>query len=188
MRRVKIALPDRLEDGFVALRPMRVADAEPYSAAFREDPDLGRLLGVEADPDEASVRERIDRQAQGAAERSFVQLAIADPTTNAFWGELLVHSWHAQHRRAEVGFWVVPGERRRGIGSRAVGLALTWLFGELDLLRVEMTTTPENLGVPALARRLGFTQEGFLRARNVERGQRVDLVWFGLLREEWARS
>jgi RimJ/RimL family protein N-acetyltransferase len=51
-----------------------------------------------------------------------------------------------------------------------------------------MTTTPENPAVPALAQRLGFTQEGVLRSRNVERGQRVDLVWFGLLREEWQAS
>ena len=40
--------------------------------------------------------------------------------------------------------------------------------------------------MPALAARLGFTHEGVLRARNVERGRRVDVVWFGLLREEWA--
>jgi len=48
-----------------------------------------------------------------------------------------------------------------------------------------MTTTPDNAAVFALARRLGFTQEGVLRKRNVERGQRVDVVWFGVLREEW---
>jgi RimJ/RimL family protein N-acetyltransferase len=51
-----------------------------------------------------------------------------------------------------------------------------------------MTTIPENQIVPALARRLGFRQEGILRRRNVERGRRVDIVWFGLLREEWQGS
>ena len=49
-----------------------------------------------------------------------------------------------------------------------------------------MTTTPDNQAVFALARRLGFVQEGVLRRRNVERGVRVDVVWFGVLREEWA--
>jgi RimJ/RimL family protein N-acetyltransferase len=63
---------------------------------------------------------------------------------------------------------------------------VSWVLRDLDLLRVEMTTTPENAAVPALARRLGFKQEGILRARNIERGQRVDIVWFGLLREDWA--
>lgn len=188
MSQVKILLPERLEDGHVALRPMRGEDAGPYAAAFRQDPGLGRLLGVETDPDEASVRDRIEAQAKPAEDSKFVQLAISDVATDAFWGEVLVHSLHEQHRRGEVGFWVVPGQRRRGVGSRAVALTLSWLFGELDLLRVEMTTTPDNQIVSALARRLGFKQEGVLRSRNIERGKRVDLVWFGLLREEWVQT
>jgi RimJ/RimL family protein N-acetyltransferase len=32
---------------------------------------------------------------------------------------------------------------------------------------------------------MGFAQEGALRERNVERGRHVDVVWFGVLREEW---
>jgi RimJ/RimL family protein N-acetyltransferase len=185
MARVKISLPERLEDGNVALRPLRPQDAAPYAAAFRDDPGLGRLLGVETDPDEAAIRERIDSQARSSEDTRFFQMAIVDPVTDAFWGEVLVHSLHDQHRRGEIGFWVAPSERRRGVAARAVGLMITWLFTELGLLRIEMTTTPENRVVPALAARLGFTQEGLLRARNVERGQRVDLLYFGLLREEW---
>jgi RimJ/RimL family protein N-acetyltransferase len=48
-----------------------------------------------------------------------------------------------------------------------------------------MTTTPDNAGALVLARRLGFEQEGILRQRAIERGRAVDLVWFGLLRDEW---
>lgn len=185
---VNISVPQRLEDGYVALRPMRAEDAGPYVAAFCEDEALGRLLGVEPDPDEASVRQRIEAQLERAEERKSVRLAIADGAKDAFWGEVIVHSLQEQHRRGEIGFWVVPAQRRRGVASHAIALTLSWLFGELDLLRVEMTTTPENRVVPALARRLGFKQEGVLRSRNIERGRRVDIVWFGLLREEWARS
>jgi RimJ/RimL family protein N-acetyltransferase len=185
MAAMKINLPGRLSSDRVSLRPMVPGDAAPYAAAFREDPDLGRLLGVEQDPDEQTVRERIEAQAQPAEDRAFLQFAIADPVTDAFWGEVIVHSLHRHHRRGEVGFWVIPGQRLQGVGSGAVALTLSWLFDELELLRVEMTTTPENPAVPALARRFGFTQEGVLRARNVERGRRVDLLWFGLLREEW---
>lgn len=185
---MQISVPERLDDGHVALRPMRPEDAGPYAASFREDPALGRLLGIEVDPDEESVRERIEAQPPSGRERRVVQLAIADAATDAFWGEVLVHSLDLRHRRGEVGFWVVAGQRGHGVGSRAVALTVSWLFDELDLLRVEMTTTTDNKVVPALARRLGFTQEGVLRSRNVERGQRVDLVWFGLLREEWPPS
>jgi RimJ/RimL family protein N-acetyltransferase len=67
-------------------------------------------------------------------------------------------------------------------------LVVSWAFERLDLLRVELTTTPDNVVVPKLARRLGFTHEGTLRKRAVERGQRVDILWFGVLREEWVGS
>jgi RimJ/RimL family protein N-acetyltransferase len=182
---MRIELPQRLTDGQVVLRPMRVEDAGPYANGFALDPDLGRMLGSETDPDETSVRDRIEGQARSAGDGKFVQLAIADPASDTFWGAVLLHSFDWHSRRCEVGFWVIPGQRHRGIASRAVSLAVSWVLESLDLLRVEMTTIPENLAVPALARRLGFTQEGILRSRNIERGRRVDIIWFGLLREEW---
>ena len=98
---------------------------------------------------------------------------------------VLLHSYEEQHRRCEVAFWLIPGARRRGVGSQAVRLLVSWAMRELDLLRVELTTTSDNTPVDALARSLGFTREGVLRKRNIERGERVDVVWFGLLREEW---
>jgi RimJ/RimL family protein N-acetyltransferase len=158
------------------LRRLRASDAAAYAAAFRDDADLGRLLGVDEDPDEKSVRKRLARTHE---------LAIAEPGSDAFWGTVLLHSFDEHHGRCEVGFWLVPGARRRGVGSAAVSLIVSWAMRELGLLRVEMTTTPDNAAVDALATRLGFTREGVLRKRNVERGQRVDVVWYGVLREEW---
>jgi [ribosomal protein S5]-alanine N-acetyltransferase len=172
----------------VLLRPLEAADASPYAAAFRDDPDLGRLLGIAQDPDERSIRERVDGQSQRAEDGKGVELAVVAPATSAFCGSVILHSFDWPNRHCEVGFWVIPEVRNRGVGSRAVSLAVTWALETLDLLRVEMTTTPENLAAPALAERLGFVREGVLRARNVERGQRVDIIWFGVLREEWPKS
>jgi RimJ/RimL family protein N-acetyltransferase len=39
-----------------------------------------------------------------------------------------------------------------------------------------------------VAAALGFAREGMMRARNLERGERVDVVMFGLLREQWLAS
>ena len=183
---MRIELPERLGDEHVVLRPLRAEDVAPYAAAFRADPALGRLLGMEQDPDEAGVRNSVERSPQRAADGSVATLAVADPQTGGFWGAVIMHSFEWHHRRCEVGFWLIPEVRARGVGSRAVAMAVSWAFETLDLLRVEMTTTPENEAVGPLARRLGFAHEGVLRRRNVERDQRVDVEWFGLLREEWA--
>ena len=79
-------------------------------------------------------------------------------------------------------------ERTAQACRRALALTLDWMFDGLDLDRVEMTTTPDNEAVFALAARLGFACEGTLRARNLERGVRVDVVMFGLLRGEWRQN
>ena len=36
-----------LREGDVTVRPLAERDAAAYAAAFRDDPDLGRLLGME---------------------------------------------------------------------------------------------------------------------------------------------
>jgi hypothetical protein len=65
---MQIELPERLTDGQVVVRPMRVEDAGPYANGFALDPDLGRMLGSETDPDETSVRDRIEGQARSAGD------------------------------------------------------------------------------------------------------------------------
>ena len=173
-----IELPASLKGDGVALRRLRTGDAAAYAAAFRDDPELGRLVGTESDPDEARCASAI------VADRRF-ELAIVDED-DAFAGMVLLHSLDERHRHCEVGFWLVPRDaRQRAWRPARCELVVSWAFEELDLLRVEMTTTPDNAAVFALAERLGFTHEGVLRKRNVERGQRVDVVWFGVLREEW---
>jgi ribosomal-protein-alanine N-acetyltransferase len=171
-----VELPDRLDGDGVVLRRLRADDAPAYAAAFRDDPDLGRLLGVDEAPDEPAVRGRVGRAGE---------LAIADPESDAFLGWLNVHSFNERNRRCELGFWLVPSARGRGVGTAAVSLIVSWAFKELDVLRVEISTTPDNTAVDALAAKLGFTREGVLRKRNIELGQRVDVVYYGVLREEW---
>lgn len=183
---MEIELPETLRGDGVLLRRLRPEDAPAYVAAFGADPDLGRLLGMEQDLEADAIRERAERMPELAAGGKLVELAVSEEGGETFLGSMMLHSFDAHHRRCEVGFWLAPAARGRGLGSRAVALAVSWALHDLDLLRVEMTTTPDNAAVFALARRLGFTQEGVLRKRNVERGARVDVVWFGVLREEWA--
>jgi hypothetical protein len=89
--------------------------------------------------------------------------------------------------------WVEPPELRQwefaiadtepDDGSAAFQLVLDWAFDEPALERIEITALPQNVSIPHLAE-LGFTYEGTMRKRNVERGRRVDLLLWSLLREE----
>ena len=172
----------------MVLRDVGRRDVAAYVAAFADDSDLGRLLGMDDDPTPRWVRGGIARAAEARAAGRFLEVAVAGAHDDAFLGSLLVHSLHARHRRAELGFWLIPAARGRGVARRALELLIDWAWDALGVDRLEMTTTPDNQGVAAVAAALGFAREGTMRARNLERGERVDVVMFGLLREEWLAS
>jgi ribosomal-protein-alanine N-acetyltransferase len=181
----RIAVPETLTCATVRLRPLAEQDASAYAAAFREDPDLGRLLGLQADPDEGWARAHARRCSDAAESGELVELAILDTDTDEFLGVVMLLRIDWQSRRCELGYWLTPRSRRKGAANAAVAVALDWAFAGLDLLRVEIATTVENLRSQELARRHGFTEEALQRARDVERGRRVDVIQFGLLREEY---
>ena len=176
-------VPEDLEREGIALRRLRARDAGPFAAAFREDAQLGIVIGAEDDPTENGVRRFIARQPGLRARGEFLGLAVTDATKRPFLGHVMLHTVAWRHRRAEVGYWLVPAARGRGVGRTAVSLLVEWAFETLELERIEITTTPDNTAARALAEALGFTQEGVMIARNLERGKRVDVVLLARLRK-----
>jgi RimJ/RimL family protein N-acetyltransferase len=175
-------LPRAASDGVVRLRPLRPADAAAYVGAFADDAHLARRRGLARAPDEAAFL------ADLTPGDDFAELAICEAGGDALLGSVILHSLDWRHRRGELGYWLVPAGRGRGLATRALRLALAWMFEELGLERAEIATTPDNEPSLAVARRLGFVEEGLLRGRDVEDGQRVDVVVYGLLRADWRRS
>jgi RimJ/RimL family protein N-acetyltransferase len=176
-----LTAPALLSDEGVTLRPLHPDDAPAFATAFVDDPELGSLVGFEKDPDEDWFRDSLDGD-----QRSGFQLAVTAGGSDTLLGLVIVHHVEAEQGRAEIGFWLAREARGAGLGTRAVTLLVDWLFDHRWLRRLELTTTPDNEGALALAESLGFRREGVLRRRVVERGKAVDIVWFGLLREEWA--
>jgi RimJ/RimL family protein N-acetyltransferase len=178
-----LPVPENLEREGVALRRLRARDAGPFAAAFRDDPDLGIMIGADEDPTENGVRRFIARQPGLRARGEFLGLAVTDASRRPFLGHVMLHTLAWRHKRAEIGYWLVPSARGRGIGHTAVSLLVDWAFDELGLERVEITTTPDNGAARALAGSLGFTEEGVMIARNLERGRRVDVMILARLRK-----
>jgi RimJ/RimL family protein N-acetyltransferase len=174
-----------LRDGSLVLRPVEERDVDAYVAAFVDDPELGRWAGFQEDPNEEWVRTQLAKAAERRAAGDFAELAIADAGSDAFIGALALHHFGWRSGRLELGVWVVPGARRRGVARGALTLLLDWLVDEAGFRRVELHTTPDNERMCGLAERLGFAREGVLREREIERGVPVSVVAYGLLRDEW---
>jgi RimJ/RimL family protein N-acetyltransferase len=178
-----LPVPEGLERDGIALRRLRARDAGAFANAFREDPALGIAIGADEDPTEHGVRRFIARQPGLRARGEFLGLAVTDATKRPFLGHVMLHTVAWRHKRAEIGYWLVPAARGRGAGRKAVSLLVEWAFETLDLERLEITTTPENAAAKALAESLGFSHEGTMIARNLERGRRVDVLLLARLRK-----
>lgn len=166
------------------LRPDRADDAPEVARAFRDDPNLAVDWGIDGTLDEAKAREwwaGHEQEWEGDGGR---HLAIVEAGSDQFLGGINFHHIELMHWRAEVGFWLAPWARGRGIGSAAVAAACEWAFANWDLHRIEMTTLPSNAGALALAAKIGFRREGLMRGRNHERGAFVDIVMLAALAGE----
>ena len=109
------------------------------------------------------MRRFIARQPGLRARGEFLGLAVTDDTKRPFLGHVMLHTLAWRHRRAEIGYWLVPAARGRGVGRTAVSLLVDWAFEALELERIEITTTPDN------ARRAGAR-----RVARLHRGGRDD--------------
>jgi RimJ/RimL family protein N-acetyltransferase len=108
-------------------------------------------------------------------------LTILEPGSDVCVGQVNLHHFDWEHGRAELGIWLAPQVRGRGMGHRALRLASAWVLRSHDIDRVQVTTEPDNQAMIKTAKAAGFQYEGILRGYTRERGRRVDVAMFSLL-------
>jgi RimJ/RimL family protein N-acetyltransferase len=100
------------------------------------------------------------------------------------------------HRRSfegvlEIGYWISAGRAGQGLGTEATAAVARVGFEVAGAERIEIRVATENTASLAIARKLGFVEEGtlrrFLHGPDGTPLQR-DAVVFALLREELAGS
>ena len=92
---------------------------------------------------------------------ALLHLVIADRTSDAYLGETMLAL--SEHPVGEVGCWVVPAARGRGVATEALVALTDWSFSALGLGRVQVFVAPENEAALRLAQSAGFQREGVLR-------------------------
>jgi RimJ/RimL family protein N-acetyltransferase len=172
---------DTLSTTTVALRLAAERDIPEVLIAHQDDPELYMRLGLSRPPSGAELGRRAERGPGDRATGTALWLTIVAAGTDECIGQIDVHGVDWDHGRAEVGVWIAPAQRGRGIGAEALGLAGRWLLSECGLQRVQLVTEPDNAAMVAAARKAGFAEEGILRRYLRERGGRVDVTMMSLV-------
>jgi RimJ/RimL family protein N-acetyltransferase len=166
-----------LQAAGIRIRRFRDADAGAFAAATH-DPEIVAHSGLPASHTPASARD-LFRRFDAAAE--FVQLAIADAEADALLGTVILFNVARHEARCEVGFWLVPGARGRGVATVAVGLICDWAVREWGIERFDAHSDVDNPAAHAVLERNGFSREGVLRGWGARGAERVDAYMFGRL-------
>ncbi|MBI5354655.1 MAG: GNAT family N-acetyltransferase [Chloroflexi bacterium] len=96
----------------------------------------------------------------------------------------VVNNWLG--RNAFVGIGIADrNDWGKGYGTDAMKVMLRYAFTEVNLNRVTLTVFEYNPRAIRSYEKVGFQHEGRQRARLLKDGKRWDMLFMGILREEW---
>jgi RimJ/RimL family protein N-acetyltransferase len=169
-----------LTDDQIVLRQPRPSDVDAVTAAC-QDPLIARFTLVPSPYSEDDAREWLRSADRERREGSGLHLAIVDAKGGEFCGAVGVSELNWRHRLGQIGYWVAPEARGRGVATRSLRLLSLWVLEELGLARVEVRVDVENEASQRVAEAAGYVREGVLRSRAESKGRRWDEVMFSLL-------
>ncbi|MET0435299.1 MAG: GNAT family protein [Cellulomonas sp.] len=167
-----------LTDGVVVLRAPGPADVDRIDALC-QDPAIQEWTTVPSPYTREDAESFVTGYvADGWARGTSLNWAVRDAADDTLLG--MVGLGIEGTGSAEIGYWLAPEARGRGLMSRSVELVLDAAFGRLGLVRVFWRAFVGNGPSRAVAERAGFRVEGELRLGGVQRGVRRD-EWVGSL-------
>lgn len=94
---------------------------------------------------------------------------------------------HKKHQKGEIGYWIAQDMQGKGIVTKAVTRLIAYGFKHLNLNRILIRVSSENLKSKQVAQRLGFTYEGTLRNDFFQNNRFLDMEIYGLLKAEFEK-
>jgi ribosomal-protein-alanine N-acetyltransferase len=167
----------------LTLRPPGEADVRALFA-LGSDPDVTRWFSWGPYRSEAEPRAWV---ARAAAERAAGErLSLAIRRGDELLGVTELSEFSSRDRRAMVGTWLAPSVWGTGVNAESKALVLHLAFAVLHLRRVGAYTNVANERSQRALEKLGFRCEGELRQWHRHGDTYLDVLVFGLLREEWS--
>ncbi|HEX7708287.1 MAG TPA: GNAT family protein, partial [Thermoanaerobaculia bacterium] len=89
---------------------------------------------------------------------------------------------------AELGYWVGVPFWGRGYASEAAAEVIRFGFEDCGMHRIYGCHYARNPASGRILEKVGMTREGTFRQHILKWGEYLDVVYYGLLREEWLQQ
>ncbi len=162
------------------LRPIVADDMENIYKGLSH-PDVIKYYGVSYHS-LAATQEQMDWYAQLENNKTGAWFAIVSPDNQIFYGAAGLNNLQAQHKKAELGFWLLPEYWGKGIVPEVVPAICKYAFEELQLHRIEALIETLNTNSKTVMRKLGFVYEGCMQDCEIKNGEFISLDIYALIR------
>ncbi|GIH07071.1 hypothetical protein Rhe02_51380 [Rhizocola hellebori] len=171
--------PVTLQTDGLILRPWEATDADEQMLDACNDPLIQRFMPQFPDPyTQETSQWWVTEGAPLAWQSGGASFTIREPGTDRLLGGMGLGSVQPSRKQGEVGYWIAPWARGRGVATKATRALAQWAFDH-DFYRLELLVAKENPGSIRVALAAGFGREGVRRDGGATRdGGRQDLVVF----------
>ncbi|QCK15662.1 GNAT family N-acetyltransferase [Mangrovivirga cuniculi] len=107
--------------------------------------------------------------------------AIRNSISNKFVGAAGFNNHEKEHKKAEIGFWLLPEYWNKGIMSEVLPLVIKNAQSDLDIHRIEAYVEDGNESSARLLKRLNFKKEGTLYHSEIKNGKFIDVHIYALI-------
>lgn len=171
----------------LTLRPFRLADA-PRVQRMAGAPEVASTTAAIPHPYlDGMAEEWISGHAAALENDSNVVYALTLCEDGELLGAMGLHV-ALEHSRAELGYWLGHSYWAQGYCTEAATEMLRYGFEALGLHRVYARHFKRNPASGRVMQKIGMAQEGCMRGHFLKWGQYEDIVFYGLLREDWAAA
>lgn len=143
-------------------------------------PQVIPFYGVRYDSFEAA-KAQMDWYEKLWREGSGVPWKIVDKETKEKIGVIAVYHYQPVHKKAEIGFWLLPQFWHKGIATETLKAVINYWQKRKGLHRLEAFVEEGNKASDAVLKKIGFAYEGTMRECEIKNGKYISLRMYSLL-------
>jgi ribosomal-protein-alanine N-acetyltransferase len=159
---------------------LRDIEGSDIDTVFRglSNPDVIKYYGVSFDS-----LEETKEQMKWFADTKQKWFAICSVDNNVFYGAGGLNDISKKHKKAEIGFWLLPEYWGKGIMKKVVPVICDYGFDKLELHRIEGFVDSENKNCKRAMSALDFELEGTMRDCEIKNNKFVSIEVYSTIRK-----
>lgn len=188
MKQILLDLPENIVTPRLILRPYQAGDGKEYFNLLQSNRDhleeeVSEIKKFTKEED-AEIFTR-NLMVDWLARKRFV-FGILNKKNESLIGQIWIEPIKWENRIFEIGYFISKNYEGKGMVTEAVQHSMKFIFDHLKASKVEIHTKLTNERSKSIPIRLNFTKEAQIRNRSMfNNGDMTDLLYYGLLREEF---